>query len=85
MTKDFAKKKVLKFSEKRKKEIMQNYLSMYPEELAYYFTISVINERALINESLKKAPRQKIEKVRYYIAHPLELNEKLSHLEQKTK
>jgi len=80
-------KKILRMTNKRKEKVIEHYLSMYEEELAYYFTISGIGEQTLIMEALNSAPKGYREKTAYYIKHPIELREALakSGLEHKTK
>lgn len=78
--------KIMRMTEKRKQRIMNHYISMYPEELAYYFSISSEREQLLIVKALSTAPKNYREKVEYYSKHPIELKEALakSGLERKT-
>ncbi|MEX2016964.1 MAG: hypothetical protein WD876_00640 [Candidatus Pacearchaeota archaeon] len=72
-------KKILRFTEKRKRELIAAYLSMYPEELASYYNYMGPNEKRFVDEEvMSNAPENKRKDFEFYKIHPLELRKALA-------
>ena len=77
--------KILELTPERKKQIIDTYRSMHPEELASYYMMMGHSERYFVYiEVLPLQIPNYQEKFWFYINHPLELRNRLKGLEKKT-
>jgi hypothetical protein len=73
------KQKIIKFNNRIKERITSSFLSMKPENVAYhYLNVAGDYEKRLIEEVLKIKSSKYIARVRYYINHPIEMEEKIN-------
>ena len=83
ITRPMQFKKIIRFTEKRRRQLVEEYVSWGPARLASYYNDMGQNERKFVDqEVMPKASEDDKKKFEFYKTHPIELGEALIGLEQ---